>query len=161
MTARVRCTVCERRLKTGRWRACVRGCGAKLCRAAHQPLCSDVHGGQCDRLDIPEEPQRMSTTDDQPYDPSTAAANTLRDLGYTPGPQPIRQLRQVGAETLADIHLSATTAPESSGETAEAHSRLLEAAVTALGTLAESDLDEMEQQALAEAFGLPKPGDRS
>ncbi|MFE9601980.1 hypothetical protein [Streptomyces hokutonensis] len=103
----------------------------------------------------------MSAPDDQPHDPSTAAANTLRELGYVPGPQPIRQLRQVGAETLADIHLSAAVDPASSGETAEAHSRLLEAAVAALGVLAESDLDEMEQQALAEAFGLPAPGDRS
>lgn len=101
------------------------------------------------------------TTDDRPCDPSIAAAATLRDLGYVPGVSPVRQLRQVGAETLADIRQSAAIEPEASGETADAHARLLEAAVTALGTLAEADLDEMEQQALAEAFGLPKPGDRS
>lgn len=101
------------------------------------------------------------TTDDRPRDPSTAAANTLRALGYTPGSQPVRQLRQVGEEALADIHLSAALEPEGSGETALAHTRLLEAAVTALGALTENDLDEMEQQHLAEAFGLPQPGDRS
>ncbi|QIY72054.1 hypothetical protein HEP84_25800 [Streptomyces sp. RLB1-33] len=99
--------------------------------------------------------------DDRPYDPSTAAANTLRDLGYIPGPQPIRQLRQVGAETLADIRQSAATEPEGSGETPLADVRLIEAAVTALGVLTESDLDEMEQQHLAEAFGLPQPGEAS
>lgn len=103
----------------------------------------------------------MSTTDDQPYDPSASAANTLRDLGYVPGPQPIRQLRQIAAETLLDVELSASTEPERSGETAEAHTRLLEAAVDALLVLTENDLDEMEQRHLAAAFGLPEPGDRS
>lgn len=101
------------------------------------------------------------STDDRPCDPSTAAANILRDLGYVPGGSPVRQLRQVGAETLADIRLSAAIEPEASGETAFAHARLLEAAVTALGTLAEADLDEMEQQTIAEAFGLPEPGGAS
>lgn len=57
------------------------------------------------------------TTDDRPCDPSTGAADTLRALGYISGPQPVRQLRQVGAEILADIRLSAALEPESSGET--------------------------------------------
>ncbi|WP_328757482.1 hypothetical protein [Streptomyces sp. NBC_00271] len=99
--------------------------------------------------------------DDRPYDPSTAAANTLRDLGYVPGPQPIRQLRRVGGETLADIRLSTATEPEASDATAEAHTRLIEAAVAALGVLTESDLDEMEQQHLAAAFGLNGTGEAS
>lgn len=33
--------------------------------------------------------------------------------------------------------------------------------MTALGTLTEKDLDEMEQQHLAEAFGLREPGGAS
>ncbi len=33
--------------------------------------------------------------------------------------------------------------------------------MTALGVLTENDLDEMEQQHIAEVSGLPKPGDQS
>lgn len=51
---RRRCAGCDRPLKTGRYRACVRGCGAVLCRAPHRPRCSDVHGGQCPNLELPE-----------------------------------------------------------------------------------------------------------
>lgn len=91
-------------------------------------------------------------------DPSASAADTLRSLGYEPGPQPVRQLRQVAAETLADIRLSDSTEPERSGETADTHTRLLEAAVTALLTLTENDLDEMGQAHLAKVLGLPEPG---
>lgn len=162
MTARGRhrCTVCDRLLKAGSSKPCIRGCGARLCRTRHIPQCSDVHGGMCSNRPIPEEDHDM-TNPDRPHDPNEAAADTLRDLGYVPGPQPVRQLRQVAAETLADIELSASTEPERSGETAEMHVRLLEAAFEALGVLTENDLDEMEQQHLANVFGLPEPGDRS
>lgn len=51
---RRRCAVCDRPLKAGRGRACVRDCGAHLCRAVHIPQCTDVHGGQCPNLDTPE-----------------------------------------------------------------------------------------------------------
>lgn len=51
---RVRCTVCDRPLKGGRGRACVRDCGARLCRAARAPQCSDVHAGQCPHLEPSE-----------------------------------------------------------------------------------------------------------
>ncbi len=54
MTARSRCAVCDRPLKAGRSRACVRGCGVQLCRATHRPPCSDVHGGQCPNYQPPE-----------------------------------------------------------------------------------------------------------
>ncbi|MFF0127314.1 hypothetical protein ACFYTG_16530 [Streptomyces mirabilis] len=103
----------------------------------------------------------MSIDPDQPHDAMEAAREGLRSLGYVPGPEPIRQLRQVAADTLVDIELSASTEPEHSGEAADIHTRLLEAAAAALGTLAETELDEMEQHALAAAFGLPEPGDRS
>lgn len=95
---------------------------------------------------------------DQPNDPMESARQALRDLGYVPGPEPVRQLRQVAAETLADIRASAAAEPEQTGAGALAHVELLEAAVTALGVLTENDLDEMEQAALAEAFGLDQPG---
>lgn len=157
MRARYRCEACDRPLKAGNSKPCVRGCGARLCRRPHLPRCSDLHGGQCVNCPIPDEDHDMSNPD-QPYDPNASAARTLRELGYTPGPQPIRQLRQVAAETLADIELSASTEPERSGETAETHTRLLEAAFEALGVLTENDLDQMEQQHLAKAFGLPEPG---
>lgn len=98
---------------------------------------------------------------DCPHDPSTSAANALRSLGYEPGPQPVRQLRQVAAETLADIRLFTTLEPESGGESAEAYTRLLEAAVQGLSVLAENDLDELEQAYLAAEFGLPEPGGES
>lgn len=52
--ARVRCGSCDRPLKSGRYRQCVRGCGAKLCRSRRIPQCSDVHGGQCPHLDTPD-----------------------------------------------------------------------------------------------------------
>lgn len=52
---RHRCAVCARPLKAGRYRTCVRGCGALLCRALHIPLCVDVHGGQCPNLQLPQE----------------------------------------------------------------------------------------------------------
>jgi hypothetical protein len=55
MTARRRCAVCDRPLKAGRGRACVRGCGAHLCRAPHRPPCNDLHGGQCPRLQLPDD----------------------------------------------------------------------------------------------------------
>ncbi|MFF2933540.1 hypothetical protein [Streptomyces mirabilis] len=100
------------------------------------------------------------TTDDRTRRPSTTAANTLRALGHVPGAQPVRQLLQVGADVLEDIRQSAAQEPAASGTSALAHVRLLEAAVEALGVLTESDLDEMEQQTIAEAFGLPLPGDR-
>ncbi|WP_416978661.1 hypothetical protein [Streptomyces sp. T028] len=51
---RRRCAVCDRALKSGRYRACVRGCGAVFCRAPHRPPCGDVHGGQCPRLELPD-----------------------------------------------------------------------------------------------------------
>ncbi|MFC9631408.1 hypothetical protein ACFTY8_19455 [Streptomyces mirabilis] len=101
------------------------------------------------------------TTDDRPYDPSMAAADALRALGHVPGPQPIRQLRQVGADALEDIHQSAAEEPAASGPAALAHVRLLEAAVAALGGLVESDLDDMEQQHLAAVFGLDGTGEAS
>ncbi|HET9383107.1 MAG TPA: hypothetical protein VFP69_20075 [Streptomyces sp.] len=50
--SRTRCAVCDRPLKAGR--ACACGCGAQLCRARHIPPCTDVHGGQCPNLDLPE-----------------------------------------------------------------------------------------------------------
>ncbi|MQY32593.1 hypothetical protein SRB17_05470 [Streptomyces sp. RB17] len=53
--ARSRCAVCDRPLKTGRGRPCVRSCGARLCRSTHIPLCTDVHGGQCPNLQLPPE----------------------------------------------------------------------------------------------------------
>ena len=53
--ARVRCAACDRPLKAGRGRPCVRGCGAHLCRTPHIPLCTDVHGGQCPELQLPDE----------------------------------------------------------------------------------------------------------
>lgn len=49
-----RCAVCDRPLKAGKGRACVRGCGMYVCRAPHRPQCSDVHGGQCQHLELPE-----------------------------------------------------------------------------------------------------------
>lgn len=101
------------------------------------------------------------TNPDRPHDPMEAARDALRDLGYVPGPEPVRQLRQMAADTLTDIRLSAATTPEENGTRALAHIQLLEAAHVALGVLTDTELDEMEQQHLAEAFGLPEPGDRS
>lgn len=49
-----RCAVCDRPLKAGKGRACVRGCGMYVCRAPRRPQCSDVHGGQCQHLELPE-----------------------------------------------------------------------------------------------------------
>lgn len=50
---RHRCTACDRPLRSGRHRLCVRGCGARLCRAVHIPQCTDLHGGQCPNLQLP------------------------------------------------------------------------------------------------------------
>lgn len=52
--ARHRCAACDRPLKAGRHRHCVRGCGARLCRAVHLPPCTDIHGGQCPNLHPPD-----------------------------------------------------------------------------------------------------------
>ncbi|ODA75558.1 hypothetical protein APS67_000121 [Streptomyces sp. AVP053U2] len=52
--ARYRCAVCDRPLKAGRGRPCIRGCGARLCRTTRIPQCSDVHAGQCDNRPDPE-----------------------------------------------------------------------------------------------------------
>lgn len=49
-----RCAVCDRPLKGAKGRACSRGCGARLCRTRHIPLCADVHGGQCVNRPEPE-----------------------------------------------------------------------------------------------------------
>ncbi|MEU5633533.1 hypothetical protein ACH47C_26935 [Streptomyces rishiriensis] len=98
---------------------------------------------------------------DHAYDPSESAARTLRNLDYNPGAQPIAQLRQVAADALGAVRQSAATRPEASAATALAHTQLLQAAVTALCTLAENDLDEMEQQRLAAEFGLSEPGGQS
>lgn len=49
-----RCAVCDRPLKGGKGRACVRGCGVFVCRTVRRPQCSDVHGGQCPHLELPE-----------------------------------------------------------------------------------------------------------
>ncbi|MEU3340690.1 hypothetical protein [Streptomyces sp. NPDC006668] len=95
--------------------------------------------------------------DDRPYDPMESARQTLRDLGHVPGPEPVRQLRQLGAQTLAEIRATDLEAAESSGESALAYTQLLEAAVSALGVHTEAELDGMEQAALADAFGLHPP----
>jgi len=49
-----RCAVCDRPLKGGKGRACVRGCGVYVCRAVRRPQCSDVHGGQCANAELGE-----------------------------------------------------------------------------------------------------------
>ncbi|NUR02559.1 MAG: hypothetical protein HOY79_40305 [Streptomyces sp.] len=97
----------------------------------------------------------MSSTPDQAYDPSASAANTLRDLGHVPGSQPIRQLRQVAEDELSDATAESDTDVKDEGTS------LLEAAVAALGVLTEDDLDELEQQHLADVFGLDQPGGAS
>ncbi|MFI2202657.1 hypothetical protein ACH47Z_18130 [Streptomyces sp. NPDC020192] len=91
----------------------------------------------------------MNTTPDRPGDAMEPARAALRDLSHIPGATPVRQLRQLGADALEDASQSAPTS---------ADVRLLQAAVTALGLLTETELDEMEQAALAEAFGLDQSG---
>ena len=44
---RPRCAACDRSLPKGRYRLCVAGCGARLCRTPHIPRCTDLHAGQC------------------------------------------------------------------------------------------------------------------
>ncbi|MFI5793820.1 hypothetical protein [Streptomyces sp. NPDC051677] len=82
MKHRHNCAVCDRPLKSGRYRACVRGCGAVYCRAPHRPPCGDVHGGQCSRLQLPEsEPlqaaaERLLTALTAGSDPVTTAGSS-------------------------------------------------------------------------------------
>lgn len=52
--ARHRCAACDRPVKAARSRPCIRGCGARLCRAPHFPPCTDLHGGQCPNLQLPD-----------------------------------------------------------------------------------------------------------
>ncbi|MET7781511.1 hypothetical protein ABZU94_07265 [Streptomyces mirabilis] len=95
----------------------------------------------------------MTSSPDQPHDAMEAAREALRNLGHVPGPEPIRQLRQIAVDELQDIRASDGTASDAgSGE--PVHVRLLEAAATGLGVLTETELDEMEQAAIVEAFGL-------
>ena len=63
MTARRRCAVCDRPLTGKRSRACIRGCGAHLCRTPHRPPCSDVHGGQCPNHQLPDDGDLMNESD--------------------------------------------------------------------------------------------------
>ncbi|MFF0076576.1 hypothetical protein [Streptomyces sp. NPDC005494] len=49
---RIHCAACGRSTKAGRYRLCVRDCGAPLCRTNHVPHCTDVHAGQCPNLVI-------------------------------------------------------------------------------------------------------------
>lgn len=52
---RYECAACERSVTAAKSRPCVRGCGARLCRTPRRPACTDLHGGQCPNLHLPEE----------------------------------------------------------------------------------------------------------
>ncbi|MFF7884310.1 hypothetical protein ACH40F_29175 [Streptomyces sp. NPDC020794] len=82
-------------------------------------------------------------------DPMRAATQALRGLGLIPGPTPLRQLRQLAEDALKDVQ------PNDAGDP---YVRLLDAAVKALSTLPEAEIDDMESRALAAEFDLDEPG---
>lgn len=109
---RQRCAACDRPLKAGRGKPCVRGCGAKLCRAPHIPYCTDLHGGQCSNLQLPDEENPVT---EPPTDrdvlvvaalvDNLASAAAIEDAFRT---EPLTRQEQVNEAAVRIIHETGT-----------------------------------------------------